>query len=212
METSVQQRVSLLPTAAFRHTFNHLAKMYSINMPVNFENSKIVIQGWSLKYGMDMMIGNFFLYTAVGVLIDVILNAPRIFSEGKCRNVVLKIYNGYRRVIFENINEGVLIVHKLKDSTMSSDAPSYNFVVEKSKALFLIGEDDVMTTGLLELLAGERTVGQWGLITVKDNDFFSRSSKPKTSEFFSYRPAVLVLDEELTATQHLNLFAHLRGN
>ena len=51
-----------------------------------------------------------------------------------------------------------------------------------------------------------------GTIVVKDSDFFARSKKPKLNEFLVYRSQDVVLDEDLTASDHLNLFAHLRGN
>ena len=49
-------------------------------------------------------------------------------------------------------------------------------------------------------------------MTIKDGDFFARGSNPKVSEFITYRSSEIVLDGELTAMDHLNMYAHLRGN
>ena len=62
----------------------------------------------------------------------------------------------------------------------------------------------------MEMLAGKRE--SQGQIVIKDSDFFARGKRPKLSEFLVYRSQDIVLDSNLTAHEHLNLFAHLRGN
>lgn len=49
-------------------------------------------------------------------------------------------------------------------------------------------------------------------MVIKDSDFFARGKRPKLNEFLVYRSQDVILDDDLTAVDHLNLFAHLRGN
>ena len=51
-----------------------------------------------------------------------------------------------------------------------------------------------------------------GTICVKDSDFFAQSRSPKLDNFVVYRSQDVILDQDLNAADHLNLFAHLRGN
>mmetsp|Transcript_13824 Transcript_13824/g.17508 ORF Transcript_13824/g.17508 Transcript_13824/m.17508 type:complete len:140 (+) Transcript_13824:2164-2583(+) len=62
----------------------------------------------------------------------------------------------------------------------------------------------------MEMLAGLKPCK--GKILVKDGDFFARSKRPNLSEFLVYRSSEVILDEDLTADEHLNIFAHLRGS
>lgn len=64
----------------------------------------------------------------------------------------------------------------------------------------------------MEMLSGERPCDDGANIEIYDNDFFVRDKQPKLSEFLAYRSSRLVLEDQLTAMQHLNMFAHLRGN
>ena len=49
-------------------------------------------------------------------------------------------------------------------------------------------------------------------MSIKDSDFFTRSIRPNISDFLVYRSSEVILDNEMTAIEHLNLFAHIRGN
>ena len=62
----------------------------------------------------------------------------------------------------------------------------------------------------MEMLAGHRS--SKGKLILKDSEFFARGKSPDISEFLVYRSQDIILDKDLTATDHLNLFAHLRGN
>ena len=62
------------------------------------------------------------------------------------------------------------------------------------------------------MIAGVRACNRGGSITVKDSDFFVRNNRPSMSDFVVYRSSEVILDDELTAIEHLNLFAHIRGN
>jgi len=84
-------------------------------------------------------------------------------------------------------------------------------LVEKSKVCCLIGNDSAQKTKLIEMLAGVRPCMAGGTIEIRDNDFFVRGKRPKLSEFLAYRSSTVVLDDQLSAMQHLNIFAHLRG-
>lgn len=60
------------------------------------------------------------------------------------------------------------------------------------------------------MMAGKRE--SRGKMVIKDSDFFARGKRPKLNEFLVYRSQDVILDDDLTAVDHLNLFAHLRGN
>lgn len=49
-------------------------------------------------------------------------------------------------------------------------------------------------------------------MTVRDSDFFIRSKSPSLTQFTSYRSSNVMLFDELTGIDHLNLFAHLKSN
>ena len=60
------------------------------------------------------------------------------------------------------------------------------------------------------MLIGQRA--SKGSITIRDSDFFIRGKRPNFNNFIAYRQSNVVLYDELTALEHLNLFAHLRSN
>ena len=60
------------------------------------------------------------------------------------------------------------------------------------------------------MLAGD--INCHGTVVIKDSDFFIRGKSPRLTDFLVIRSSTLVLDDELTAVEHLNLFAHLRGS
>lgn len=76
----------------------------------------------------------------------------------------------------------------------------------------LIGNNSAQKTSFLEMLAGLQPCARLASLTIKDSDFFVRSEHPDFKDFMVYRSQRIVLDDELTAMQHLNLFAHMRGN
>lgn len=65
-------------------------------------------------------------------------------------------------------------------------------------------------TNLMEMLAGQKN--SRGKMVIKDSDFFARGKRPKLSEFLVYRSQDMILDHDITGDDHLNIFAHLRGN
>lgn len=60
------------------------------------------------------------------------------------------------------------------------------------------------------MLAGD--INSHGSVVITDNDFFIRGQSPRIKDFLVTRSSTLVLDDELTAAEHLNIFAHLRGS
>ena len=84
--------------------------------------------------------------------------------------------------------------------------------MKKGKVCCLIGNNCAQKTNLLEMIAGVRSCERGGTMTIKDSDFFTRSSRPSISDFLVYRSSEVILDNEMTAIEHLNLFAHIRGN
>lgn len=92
---------------------------------------------------------------------------------------------------------------------MKKDATAYTFTIEKSKVCCLIGDNNAEKTKILEMLAGERLSN--GTVEIRDSEFFAKGNKPKLSSFMAYRSTDIVLEENLTAIQHLEMFSHLRG-
>lgn len=62
------------------------------------------------------------------------------------------------------------------------------------------------------MIAGERKCTNGGSMMIRDSDFFARDRKPTLSEFLVYRSSEVTLDDTLRGVDHLNIFAHLRGN
>ena len=125
-------KVAYAPLAAVKLTWDFLAKLHYIFWIVNFDNYEIEIQNWSIKLGIRAFILNFLIYTAVGIVLDIILNC-RSFS------CVSKYFT--RRVNFHNTNEGVIYVEGLRECNATEDSPTYNFTFEKSQICCLIGND-----------------------------------------------------------------------
>ena len=62
----------------------------------------------------------------------------------------------------------------------------------------------------MEMIAGRRN--SKGKMVIKDSDFFVRGKRPKINEFLVHRSQDVILDNDLSGIDHLNIFAHLRGN
>ena len=94
----------------------------------------------------------------------------------------------------------------------SAVSPEYELTLEKGKVICLIGNNCAQKTNLLEMIAGLRDCAPGANMVIKDSDFFVRGNKPQISDFLVYRSSQVILDDELTAMEHLNIFAHIRGN
>ena len=186
--------------AAVKLTFDTLAKLHYIFINVNFENYDWLKNGWSIEIGITMMVINFFMWTSIGILIDLCFNLL-----GRC------LFSKTRTVRFENTNEGVIQISALRERGKKA-SPFYELTLEKSKISCILGADINQKTKLLEMIAGERACDNGGSMVIKDSDFFARGNKPKLSEYLTYRSSELSLDGSLKAIDHLNLIAHLRGN
>lgn len=79
----------------------------------------------------------------------------------------------------------------------TKNAVTYNFEVEKSSVVCIIGENSADKTKLLEMLAGKRLCE--GSIEIRDSDFYAGGNKPKLANFVAYRPSDVVLDDYMTA-------------
>lgn len=92
------QAVSVAPLAAVKLTLDTLAKFHYMLWAMNFDNYEEKKNGWSIKIGLSMIIFNFVLWTAIGIILDLLLNT---FNQCPCfRNYFT------RKVYFENTNEG----------------------------------------------------------------------------------------------------------
>ena len=195
--------MAFAPLAAAKLTIDTLSEMHYIGWPSNFDNYDVLKKNWSIKLGINAYIANFFVYTLVGISLDIVLNIQSL----PCIKHFLK-----RQIQFLNTDEGAIHVEGLRERG-AKDSPMYNLTFEKSKIYCLIGNDTSLTTRLFEMLAGERNCQQGGKMTICDSDFFIRSRKrPRISEFLTYRSQNVVLDPELTAAAHLNMFAHFKGS
>ena len=139
------------------------------------------------------------LWSFVGFLIEILMNIGMYFKS--CFHMNIR---------FQNTSEGVVEISKLRART--KNAPIYEFKLQKSTITCLVGNDSSQQTHLMEMLAGQRACKGSGTMTVKDSDFFARGNNPKLTEFVTFRSSEVVLDDELTAVDHLNMYAHLRGS
>ena len=170
---------------------------------MNFGNYDWKFNGWSMQIGIDMLIVDFFLWTSVGIILDILLNCL-----GQC---LLRKKNIHGLILqFENTNEGVIQITALKERANRS-APFYEITLEKSKITCMLGADVDQKTRLLEMIAGQRVCENGGVMVMKDSDFFVRGNKPRLHEYLVYRSAEVTLDDGLKAIDHLNMIAHLRG-
>ena len=87
---------------------------------------------------------------------------------------------------------------------------SYNFTFERSKVYFIQSEQNAKATELLDLMAGAKN--SFGQIEVRDSSFLESGKAPLPKDALAYRAADFSLDGHLTAVQHLNFFANLRGS
>ena len=101
-----------------------------------------------MQIGIDMLIVDFFLWTSVGIILDISLNCL-----GQC---CIRKKNIHGLIMqFENTNEGVIQISALKERADKS-APFYEITLEKSKITCLLGADIDQKTNLLEMIAGYR--------------------------------------------------------
>ena len=137
IDSSWQKVVAILPLAAMRRTMTILAQFHYMFWTMNFENWHLVKLGWSLKYGVEMYVFGFLVWTAAGILFDFLLHTPCL-----CFYKILKI-----KVSIENDNENVLKIEGLKERNKSSQlpnsksAPVYDLTVKKGKVCCLIGNN-----------------------------------------------------------------------
>lgn len=136
----------------------------------------------------------------IGIVLELLIFAYSSF-KGKYR---------VRKVGFESSNKGTIEITGLQEFKGGKDSPVYNLLVEKSQICCLIGTDSALKTNFMEMLAGKRD--SKGQMIIKDGDFFARSKHPNLNEFLVYRSQDVILDDSLSAIDHLDLFAHLRGS
>jgi len=108
---------------------------------VGFVNWDTTIQNWSMREGARAFIVNFFLYLAVGLVLEFIMSARSCFNS-KFRT---------RKVFFEDSNMGMIEISGLRAGEAGA---SLNLKVEKSQICCLIGNDSLQLTQILEMLAG----------------------------------------------------------
>ena len=150
-----------------------------------WENNDLMIENWSIQTGIDALLWNFIVYLCIAIVVEIMFNIELILS-----------FLFYRKVTFINSNEGVLEVKGLKER-WGKDKVSYNFKIEKSNLVCIIGENSAKKTNLLEMLAGSRH--SVGSLEIRDSDFFADGNKPKMSQFMAYRPSEVILDSNMTA-------------
>ena len=112
---------ALAPLTAVRLTLDNLAKLHYIYINMNFGNYDWKFNGWSMKTGINMMIIDFFLWTSVGIVLDICLNCL-----GQCFFCKKNIYG--LNLQFENTNEGVIQISALKEGANQS-APFYEILL-----------------------------------------------------------------------------------
>ena len=71
---------------------------------MTFDNYELKKRGWSLKFGLNAFIINFFLYSAIGILLDLLLNSTKFWRGLFCS----------RKVRFESSSDGVIEIKGLK--------------------------------------------------------------------------------------------------
>ena len=74
MATSTMEAVAIAPLAAVKLTFDTLGSFHYMILAMDFDNYEWKTNGWSIKIGISMFIFNFFLWTAVGIILDLLLN------------------------------------------------------------------------------------------------------------------------------------------
>ena len=72
--TSTMEEVAIAPLAAVKLTFDTLGSFHYMILAMDFDNYEWKTNGWSIKIGISMFIFNFFLWTAVGIILDLLLN------------------------------------------------------------------------------------------------------------------------------------------
>jgi len=107
IEYSFQRMVCLSPLTAIKKTFDTFASFYYIDWPMTFDNYDTVKDEFSVKSGMNIFIFNFFLYLAIGIVLEIVVNFDRCFK-----------HYFIRKVLFFNTNENVLEVKGLKEKTV----------------------------------------------------------------------------------------------
>lgn len=62
------------PLAAAKLTIDTLSEIHYIGWSSNFDNYDVLKKNWSIKLGINAYIANFFVYTLVGIFLDILLN------------------------------------------------------------------------------------------------------------------------------------------
>lgn len=120
-------------------------KFFVMDYPATWDNYDEQIENWSIKNGMDSALLNFFLYLAIGFVLDLVLNNFMNCSK-KCSK---------QKVVFENSNMGVIEVSQMRETDQKNNC-EYNFTLQKSQICSLIGVDNTQKARLIEMLAGQR--------------------------------------------------------
>ena len=195
IEPERKQMLSVLsPLTAATLSYDVLTRLHLIGWAMNFDNWDQVDRGWSLKKGVEISILNFFLWTAAGIAVDLVMNHSS--SVLVCDRFARK-----REVKCFNTNEDTLEISGLKERGVSKGtiAPQYDFILEKSTICALVGSNQTQMTKLLEMIAGRRSCVPGGNILVRDSDFFARGPEPNIEEYLVYSSSNLVLDDGSTA-------------
>jgi len=163
------------PITVIKLTFDTYGKLHAGKFFMSFDNYETERDNWSMKLGINQMIANFFVYLAIGIALELLINAYSIFKH----------FYRMRKVEFDESNMGVVEVSNLQDLENKKCEAVYNFRIEKSQICCLIGNDSAQKTHLMDILAGRRA--SKGTITIRDNDFFVRGKRPSITEFMAYR-------------------------
>ena len=85
-------------------TLGTIAGLHYMEWAVNFDNWDVAKDGWSVKMGVQLAVVNFFVWTAVGILADLVVNFNDYFGKRLTNSRVVK---------FTNTNEGVIEISML---------------------------------------------------------------------------------------------------
>ena len=70
---------------AIKLTLDTYANFYNIEWGMNFDNYDVVMDGWSLKIGLQMFVFNFLLWSALGLFFDLVFsNMSHYYSNCLC--------------------------------------------------------------------------------------------------------------------------------
>lgn len=88
------------PITVIKITFDTYGKLHAGKFFMSFENYDTERADWSLKLGINQMIANFFVYLAIGIGLELLINAYSIFKH----------FFRMRKVEFDESNMGVVEV------------------------------------------------------------------------------------------------------